>query len=167
MLAVADTSPINDLVLLDHAALLPGLYTRVFLPPAVLLELRDPEAPEAVRAWAANLTAWSEGRHPPPLVGVESLAHLGAGEQEAIMLARELRADFLRLDEEDGRPAAVSRALNVTGTLGVLERVAERDLLDLPGTLARLLTTTFRVGDALLQAMLARDAARKSRRSSA
>jgi predicted nucleic acid-binding protein len=51
MLVVADTSPINYLVLLAHTALLPTLYTRVFLPPAVVTELQDPEAPEAVRTW--------------------------------------------------------------------------------------------------------------------
>jgi len=96
-----------------------------------------------------------------PLGETETFAHLGAGEQEAILLAHELRADVLLIDEEDGRQAARSRALTVTGTLGILERAAERGLLDLPRTLAQLFTTTFRVRDELIQGMLARDAARK------
>ena len=161
MLVVADTSPINYLVLLEHTGVLPALYTRVLLPPAVVTELQDPEAPEEVRAWVANLPAWCEVRRPDSLVETETLAHLGAGEREAMLLAQELRADFLLIDEDDGRRAARSRALTVTGTLGVLERAAERGLLDLPRTLARLLTTTFRVRDDLIQTMLARDAARK------
>ncbi len=161
MLVVADTSPINYLVLLEHTVVLPALYTRVFLPPAVMTELQDPEAPEEVRAWVADLPAWCEVRRPGPLAEAETLAHLGAGEREAILLAQELRADVLLIDEEDGRQAARSRALTVTGTLGVLERAAERGLIDLPSTLARLLTTTFRVRDELIQAVLARDAARK------
>jgi len=82
-------------------------------------------------------------------------------EREAILLAHELQADFLLIDEEDGRQVARSRALTVTGTLGVLERAAERGLIDLPRTLARLVTTTFRVRDELIQGMLTRDAARK------
>ncbi|MFL6464672.1 MAG: DUF3368 domain-containing protein [Bryobacteraceae bacterium] len=161
MLVVADTSPINYLVLLEHIAVLPALYDRVFLPPAVVTELQDLEAPEAVRAWVATLPAWCEVRRPATLGETETLARLGAGEREAILLAQELRADFLLIDEEDGRQAARSRALTVTGTLGVLERAAEQGLIDLPSTLARLLTTTFRVGDELIQGMLARDAARK------
>jgi predicted nucleic acid-binding protein len=161
MLVVADTSPINYLVLLEQTAVLPTLYTHVFLPPAVITELQDLEAPEEVRAWVANLPTWCAVRRPASLGEAETLAHLGAGEREAILLAQELRADFLLIDEEDGRQAARSRALTVTGTLGVLERAAERGLLDLPRTLARLLTTTFRVRDELIQAMLARDAARK------
>jgi predicted nucleic acid-binding protein len=161
MLVVADTSPINYLVLLAHTALLPTLYTRVFLPPAVVTELQDPEAPEAVRTWVTDLPLWCEIRRPASLAGTGVLDRLGAGEREAILLAQELQADFLPIDEDDGRRAARSRALTVTGTLGVLERAAERGLLDLPGTLARLLTTTFRVRDELIQAMLARDAARK------
>jgi hypothetical protein len=42
-----------------------------------------------------------------------------------------------------------------------LERAAERGLIDLPSTLTRLLTTSFRVREELIQAALARDAARK------
>lgn len=61
-------------------------------------------------------------------------------------------------------PTLYTHGLTVTGTHGVLERAAERGLIDLPSTLARLSTTSFRVRDELLQAMLARDAARKSPR---
>jgi predicted nucleic acid-binding protein len=161
MLVVADTSPINYLVLLEYTAVLPALYTRVLIPPAVVRELRDVEAPEPVRAWAADLPTWCEVRRPIAHARTEALAHLGAGEREAIVLAQEVRADLLLIDEADGRRVARSRGLTVTGTLGVLERAAERGLLALPSTLARLLTTTFRVREELLQAMLARDAARK------
>jgi predicted nucleic acid-binding protein len=159
MLVVADTSPINYLVLLEHEVLLPRLYTRILLPPAVIHELLDPEAPAAVQRWAAHLPSWCEVKRPPVLSPGEALGHLGAGEQEAIILAGELHADVLLIDEEDGRRAALARA--VTGTLGVLERAAERGFIDLPSTLTRLLTTSFRVRDDLVQAALARDTARK------
>ena len=160
MLVVADTSPINYLVLLEHEVLLPRLYTRILLPAAVIHELLDPEAPATVRRWAAHLPPWCEVKRPTLSPG-EELGHLGAGEQEAIILAVEQHADVLLIDEEDGRRAALARALAVTGTLGVLERAAERGLIDLPSTLTRLLTTSFRVRNELVQAALARDAARK------
>jgi predicted nucleic acid-binding protein len=81
-----------------------------------------------------------------------------------MLLAQEVRAEVVLMDEQDGRQAARSRGLTVTGTLGVLERAAERGLLDFPSTLARLLTTSFRVRDELIQGMLARDAARRGLR---
>jgi predicted nucleic acid-binding protein len=161
MLVAADTSPINYLVLLGHTEVLPRLYTRVVLPEAVSHELLDAEAPVAVQTWAADLPAWCGVGRPTDVSGIAALSHLGAGEQEAIFLAQELRADLLLIDEEDGRRAALARGLIVTGTLGVLEHAAERGLVDLPDALARLLTTSFRVRDALIQAALARDAARK------
>jgi hypothetical protein len=77
MLGVADTSPINYLVLIEQTAVLPTLYARVLLPPTVVRELHDAEAPEAVRAWAAHLPTWCEVRPPTSLVGAETLAHLG------------------------------------------------------------------------------------------
>jgi predicted nucleic acid-binding protein len=48
-----------------------------------------------VRAWAAALPLWCEVRCPASLEGTEGLAHLGAGEREAIVLAQELRAGVI------------------------------------------------------------------------
>jgi predicted nucleic acid-binding protein len=41
MVVVADTSPINYLVLIGQIEILPGLYNRVVIPPAVLGEWRS------------------------------------------------------------------------------------------------------------------------------
>jgi predicted nucleic acid-binding protein len=160
MFVVADTSPLNYLILIEQTAVLPALYARVLLPPAVVTELRDPEAPETARAWVDALPSWCETRRPTALAPGMGLEALGAGEREAIMLAQEARADALLIDE-DGRRAARACALIVTGTLGVLERAAARELLDLPDVIARLRATSFRVRESLLLDLLARDAARK------
>jgi predicted nucleic acid-binding protein len=92
-----------------------------------------------------------------------SLSPLDRGEQEAITLAQALHADLLLMDEWEGRREAERRALAVTGILGILERAAQRELLDLPATLMRLLTTNFYAPANLARDMLARDTDRKSR----
>jgi predicted nucleic acid-binding protein len=114
MLVVADTSPINYLLLIQHELLLPALYTQVIIPPAVLRELEDPETPEPVRTWVAHPPAWFEVRAPEQPLAATALP------REAIVLAEELQADFLLIDERDGRRAARNRALAVIGTLGAV-----------------------------------------------
>lgn len=161
MLVVADTSPINYLILIQHELLLPTLYTQVIIPPAVLRELEDPETPGAVRTWVAHRPAWFEVRTPQRPLAEAAFPALGAGEREAIVVAEEVQADFVLIDERDGRRVARSRALAVVGTLGVLEEAAIRGLLDLPRALARLQATTFYASPALFEELLARDAARK------
>jgi predicted nucleic acid-binding protein len=49
MIVIADTTPVNYLVLIDAADLLPPLFGQVLIPPAVFAELKDPETPSAVR----------------------------------------------------------------------------------------------------------------------
>jgi predicted nucleic acid-binding protein len=161
MLIVADTSPINYLILIQHEMLLPTLYTQVIIPPAVLRELEDPETPEPVRTWVSYPPAWFEIRTPEQPLAATTFPDLGAGEREAIVLAEELQADFLLIDERDGRRAARSRALAVIGTLGVLEEAAARGLIALASALTRLQSTTFYAPLALLQELLARDVERK------
>jgi predicted nucleic acid-binding protein len=124
-------------------------------------ELQDPETPLAIRAWIVHPPAWFEIRPTRHSLPVTEMPDLGDGEREAIVLAQELQADFLLIDEEDGRREAHGRALTVTGTLGVLERAAIRGLIDLPTALTRLQATTFRARPALFQDLLARDATRK------
>ncbi len=59
-MVVADTSPLNYLVLINQIDLLPQLYDRVLIPESVLAELSATETPQLVRTWAANLPEWIE-----------------------------------------------------------------------------------------------------------
>jgi predicted nucleic acid-binding protein len=54
-LVVADTGPINYLVLIGAIEVLQSLSERIFIPAAVHAELVDVEAPEVVRAWSLPL----------------------------------------------------------------------------------------------------------------
>lgn len=147
MIAVADTSPLNYLLLIGCADVLPQLYERVLIPQAVYDELRSAGAPEAVRSWATALPSWVETRASE--APVELNPELDAGEREAISLALEVRAAAVLLDERAGRRAALEHGLTITGTLGVLEEAARRGLVDLAEVVAQLRRTNFRASPAL------------------
>lgn len=163
MIVIADTSPLNYLVLIGEVGILERLYHRVVIPEAVWRELQHPEAPAAVGEWIARRPLWLEVRH---MTGSPdaSLRSLGEGERQAILLAQEHRAEALLLmDEGQGRREARQRHLRITGTLGVLSDAASRGWVDLPSAFARLRQTTFRASPALLQSFLDRDGERKKR----
>ncbi|MGP8247746.1 MAG: hypothetical protein ACLQVN_24945 [Bryobacteraceae bacterium] len=60
MVVIADTSPINYLILIDQIDLLARLYHRILIPPAVMAELKHPLAPRPVRDWAGDTPDWLE-----------------------------------------------------------------------------------------------------------
>jgi len=130
-LVIADTSPINYLLLIGHIDLLPALFNRVILPAVVRDELGHPKAPLVVRDWISHPPEWVDIRQSPVSHAHDSaLAGLDAGEEDAIALALELNADLLLMDDEEGATAARAKGLEVTGTLGVLRRAAQRRLLE-------------------------------------
>jgi predicted nucleic acid-binding protein len=51
MIVVSDTTPLNYLVLIDSAHVLPALFGRVYAPSAVIRELAHSRSPELVRRW--------------------------------------------------------------------------------------------------------------------
>jgi predicted nucleic acid-binding protein len=67
MIVVADTSPLNYLVLIDEIDLLPALFGQVIVPQAVFQELQHPRTSRKVREWAAHLPAWLELRTVVPV----------------------------------------------------------------------------------------------------
>jgi predicted nucleic acid-binding protein len=161
MIVIADTSPLNYLVLIGEAEILQRLYGRVVIPDAVLRELQHFETPTAVSEWIARRPAWLEIERttiPPD----PALRLLGEGEREAITLALQHGPDVLLLiDEGKGRREAQRRKLRTTGTLGVLNDAASRGWVDLPSAFERLRQTTFRASPSLMQILLDRDAERK------
>jgi predicted nucleic acid-binding protein len=60
MIVVADTSPLNYFLQISCESLLPSLYQRVLVPPAVLEELAHPDAPKIVANWLLQLPGWIE-----------------------------------------------------------------------------------------------------------
>jgi predicted nucleic acid-binding protein len=155
MIAVSDTTPLCYLVRIKQQDVLPKLFSRVLLPPAVLDELLHPDSPTLLRNWASALPAWVElYRGPlPPLLDTPKLQ---AGESAAIALAEIIKADMLLIDEKAARRVAEERRLKVTGTLGVLGEGASRGLLDLPHAIEALSKTNFRFSPSLLKATLDR-----------
>jgi len=96
-LVIADTGPVNYLILIGHIEILPVLFEKVILPSAVK-ELANPDTPPLVRDWIADPPVWLEVRHTSLLVG-SSIPDLGPGEAAAIALAAELHADILLMDD--------------------------------------------------------------------
>jgi len=119
MIVVADTSPINYLILIEQIDILTRMYGTVIIPAAIREELLRPSAPDAVRSWTSNPPSWLEVRSPTSASG-ESLEMLDPGERDAILLAEELNADELIVDDRQGRHEAQRRGIPVMGTLGVL-----------------------------------------------
>lgn len=83
-LVISDTSPINYLIQIGHADLLPGLFERVALPRAVQAELSTAGASLLVRSWIAAPPAWLEIHD---TTGLPQVSGLDDGETAAIALA--------------------------------------------------------------------------------
>jgi predicted nucleic acid-binding protein len=161
MLAVADTSPLHYLILIQQETLLPVLYDRVVIPPAMYRELLRSETPEVVRQWLTHPSGWLTVQPPQHPLAAAAFPRLGTGEREAIPLAQELPDAILLIDDHDGREEAARRAIDMIGTIGVLEEATIRGLIAFPPVLAQLQATTFHGSPRLFADALARDAARK------
>jgi predicted nucleic acid-binding protein len=120
MIVVSDSSP---LILLSHIGqldLLRQLYASIIAPSAVYEEVAVSGIGKP--GWAEiQSQEWINVRQVEDRTKVNSfLGLLHLGEVEAIVLAAELNASLLLMDERKGRKLAVGLGLKVTGTLGVL-----------------------------------------------
>ncbi|MEK6700732.1 MAG: DUF3368 domain-containing protein [Planctomycetota bacterium] len=152
-LIVSDNSPLNLLIRVGQARVLPAMFTKVIIPPQVATEMNHPKAPDPVRAFIASPPPWLAVQRPSLLL---SFPELDPGEVAAISLAVELKA-VLMVDEQDGRRAAVAQGLQIIGAIGVLERAAKVGLIpDLAAVYAHVRSLRFHVSDEILADSLER-----------
>lgn len=128
MRVVSNTSPILNLAIIGQLELLHQQFGELWIPRAVLEELRSDENLPGSRAIQdAIKSGWIKVEKAKDLVLVQTLEeNLDNGEAESIALAIQLKAEQILLDERDGRKQAKRLGLNVTGVLGVL-LTAQRD----------------------------------------
>ncbi len=130
MSTVCNTSPISNLIQIDALPLLGQLFRQITIPPEVAEELD---------AGADLLGQWREapGATVIEVVPVtnrdlvrELTNTLHGGESAAIALALHAGGALLIIDEVDGRKAATRLGLKVVGTIGILLRAKEQQLIE-------------------------------------
>jgi len=115
---IADTSPLNYLLLIGEIAILPRLYGQVLIPPEVLAELFDPSAPPEVLQWVRLQPIWLQTRQVRTVHDDPALRQLDPGERAAILLAQQEAGALLLIDDAAGRSEATRRGIPSTGTRG-------------------------------------------------
>ena len=117
MLIISDTSPITNLIRIGQLDILKKLFKEVVIPQQVYEELLNYENQKSAieqRTWIVMMKVKDREQ-------VKELEiKLDAGEAEAIVLAHELKADMLIIDERKGRIIAEEYGLKIIGLLGVL-----------------------------------------------
>ncbi len=129
MLVVSDTSPISTLFAIGKLSLLHALFGEVVIPARVFAEL------SRLKDFGYDLTeleesSWLIVRPARDVTAVSDLSkQLDPGESEAIVLAQELEADFLLIDERKGWKVANRLGIKTVGVLGVLLEAKKRKLM--------------------------------------
>lgn len=163
MIIIADTTPLNYLVLIGEVEVLKELFGSIIIPQAVFDELTRDRTPQAVKDWINSKPQWLDVRQPSRELD-DVAKSLGSGERETIALALDLEADAILLDDKRAKSEARLRNIPVITLLSILEAAAERDLLDLPDAIDRLRNTSFYMpAEEMIEQVLERDQSRRSR----
>lgn len=128
MIVVSDTSVLNAFFKIGHVALLPALYGSVLIPQRVYEEM---QADVRLAQWLSQARpGWLQVKK---VSGTETvhrlLEEMDAGEAEALVLALELRADQVLMDDHEGRKVAQRLGVPVVGTLGILLEAKSEGLI--------------------------------------
>jgi predicted nucleic acid-binding protein len=157
MIVVSDTSAIINLAMVGHLDLLHHLYNDVVIPVAVYREIvvQGAGKPGAIEV---QTQPWFKQMSVVDTVSVSQLrVDLDDGEAEAIVLAQEISADLLLIDDRAARHHAARLGLRFVGLLGVLLEAKKAGLLlAVKPALDDLISKAgFRVRPSLYQAFLA------------
>jgi predicted nucleic acid-binding protein len=126
---VLNSGPLITLATIGRLDLLKGLFARVYIPEAVYDEVvvRGKGEPGSREVDAAE---WIETCVVKDRFSVSLLRdELGAGESETIVLAQELGARYVILDDKMARRKTIRLGLPTVGTLGVLLMSKEAGLI--------------------------------------
>lgn len=121
MKIVLNTSPIIFLSKVDSLKLLADVSDDIYVPTAVVNELHEYVPPPFIKVATLSAigAAYVQG----------ALGRLHQGELEAIILAQEIAADYVVLDDLLARRKAHYLAVDVIGTVGLLLLLEKQKLL--------------------------------------
>jgi uncharacterized protein len=156
MIVVSNTTPLIGLATIQRFDVLEQLFGKIHIPQAVYDKAvtAGREAGGAKREVIAAV--WIETVPVQDQLAVEVLLdELDRGEAETIVLARELNADWVLMDEKKGRRKLTELGLDRIGTLGILLKAKQVGLLpQLRPELERLRQQGFSISQGVINAVL-------------
>src|SRR5262245_46085955 len=130
MIVVSNTTPLIGLATIQCFDLLQQLFGRIYIPQAVYDEAVTTGRERGGAKLEVSSADWIETILVQDRLAVEVLLdELDLGEAETIVLARELDADWVLMDEKKGRRKVTELGLNKIGTIGILLKAKETGLL--------------------------------------
>jgi uncharacterized protein len=156
MIVVSDTTPLIGLASIDRLSLLKELFEEVYIPQAVFDETvtfgrEDSKAKQEV----AN-AEWINIIEVKDRLAVNVLLdEMDLGEVETIILASEMNADWVLMDEKKGRRKLTQLNIQKIGTLGILLKAKELKLIkSLKIEIENLQKTGFSISQPIIEKML-------------
>jgi len=126
MILIADSSALVALSICDSLDLLNTLFGEVKVPQAVYDEVSVSHKPEA-QALNKYLSDKIEYVNTDNYVYLD--AYADAGETEAMLLYKQINADWLLIDDKRGKKIAIVNKIRTIGSLGVLLSAKKRGLI--------------------------------------
>ena len=146
MIVVSDSTILIGLVKIGKLDLLKETFSKVYIPEEVFKEVVE-RGKGKPGSKVIKETAWIEPKPVKDKIQVAFLlGSLEKGEAEVLVLARELEADLILLDEEKARKSAVIAGFEIIGLLGLIHEV--RPLVD------ELPRKKFRISDKIIEKTL-------------
>jgi predicted nucleic acid-binding protein len=157
MIVISDTTPILSLIKIDRLKILEELYKKIIIPKAVYDELiinidYQDEIDIIKRCTFIQIENVEENLS---VVLLQRELKLDRGESEAIVLAKNINADLIIIDERKARRIAKDVGLKVTGTLGILVEAKQQGLIkELESLLDELMDNNIRISKKLYMEIL-------------
>ena len=133
MIVVADSSVIISLWRIQRLELLRQLFGEVVIPFAVASEISVHGKPGSdllsETSWIKQVSLSDSTFAQRLMAGMAGMPGLDIGESEAIVLALELKADALLIDDRHGRRVAERMGIPIIGVIGILLQAKRAGLL--------------------------------------
>jgi predicted nucleic acid-binding protein len=124
---VSNTTPLITLTSIDKLDILKELYGKVYIPNAVLNEIKAGKG--KIGYFEIDTIDWIIPQKITNVFSMNYLIDLDDGEAETIILAEELQADIVLIDEKFARGFAEIRGLTLSGSLGVLLEAKKKGII--------------------------------------
>lgn len=125
---ISNTTPLISLLKIGQLELLREIYETIIIPEAVFAEIEKGKD----KPYYTDISRldWMSIQEIKDKKVLSYFFDLDAGEAEVIVLATEIGADLVIIDETLGRRFAKHADLKVTGTIGILIKAEELGLVE-------------------------------------